>query len=284
MMGQTLFGPAGWLFRGLAALLALWIWVGAGQAADRDRLRAFLEVTGFDVALQSIRQSAASAPQMLGADPGDFGVQWTQLADEVFDTALMQDMALDILEETLSDALLSHGAAFYASDLGQRLVAAENAAHLAQEDEAREQAGRARVAEMAAREDPRLDLFERMSQAIDSEGIAVRAIQEIQLRFLLAASAAGVAQLRVDPDELRAMLKAQEGALRQMVKDSALAGAAMTYEDFSVADLESYARALEAPQMQQIYELMNAVQYEITANRFEALALRMAQLSPERDI
>ena len=43
------------------------------QAADPQEVEAFLEVTGFDVALESIRLSADAAPQMLGLQAQDFG-------------------------------------------------------------------------------------------------------------------------------------------------------------------------------------------------------------------
>ena len=36
--------------------------------------------------------------------------------------------------------------------------------------------------------------------------------------------------------------------------------------------------------MQEVYELLNAVQYEIMANRFEVLAAKMANLHPGQDI
>jgi len=42
--------------------------------------------------------------------------------------------------------------------------------------------------------------------------------------------------------------------------------------------------ALEHPDMKLVYELLNAVQYEIMANRFEVLATRMADLHPPQDI
>ena len=123
-----------------------------------------------------------------------------------------------------------------------------------------------------------------MNKAIDSAGNSVRAIQEIQYRFLLAASAAGVVDLKVDPDELRAMLLEDEPRLRRALQESALTGAAYTYRDFSDADLEAYAEALEHPAMQRVYELLNAVQYEIMANRFEVLAARMGTLQSGQDI
>lgn len=253
------------------------------RAADRDRLEAFLEVTGFDVALESIKLSAGAAPQMLGVDPGVFGSEWTRLSTDVFDVPLMHDMAVDILEQTLSDDLLAHAAEFYASDLGQRLVVVENASHLHDDDDAKRDEGRALVTQWVQDGNPRLEILKRMNAAID-DGSGVRAFQEIQFRFLLAASAAGVLELRVDPEELRALLQRDEARLRIALQESSLASAAYTYQTLSDADLTIYAEALEHPQMQEVYVLMNAVQREIMANRFEVLAARMADLQPGQEL
>ena len=52
----------------VAALIVATVTALSAQAADRARLEAFLNVTGFDIALESIKLSAASAPEMLGLD------------------------------------------------------------------------------------------------------------------------------------------------------------------------------------------------------------------------
>lgn len=271
---------AGAIFLALcAALLST-----TAKAADRGHIRAFLNVTGFDVALDSIALSSADAPRILGIDAGAFGSEWTRLTKEVFDTAKMRSLALDILEPTLADDLLTHAVDFYASDLGQRLVAAENASHMMKDDGVKQAEGRRLVADMVKAGAPRLALLKRMNQAIDGAGTAVKAIQEIQFRFLMAASAAGVIELKTDPDQLRALMKRDEGRLRRALEQSALAGAAYTYRDFSDADLRAYVEELENHDMQQVYELLNAVQFEIMANRFETLAARMAGLRPGQDI
>ncbi|WP_050930414.1 DUF2059 domain-containing protein [Aestuariivita boseongensis] len=268
----------------LASLAALIFALAPARAADRDRLEAFLHVTGFDVALESIKLSAGAAPDMLGIDPGIFGSEWTRVSRDVFDVPLMHDMALDILEETLSDDLLTHAADFYASPLGQRLVEVENASHLREDDEAKRDEGRALVGQWVQEGNPRLETIKRMNAAIDSTGSGARAFQEIRYRFLIAASAAGVLELRVDPDDLRALLARDEDRLRLALQESGLANAAYTYQSFSDADLVAYAEALEHPMMQEVYVLMNAVQYEIMANRFEVLATRMAELQPGQEL
>lgn len=274
----------------LAAPFVLVIWagvlgmvcaVGSARAADRDRLEAFLEVTGFGVALDSIALAAADAPAMLGLTASDFGLSWTQLASEVFDTGKMREMGLELLSGTLDDAELNHAADFYASDLGQRLVMVENAAHLREDDEAKRAEGEALLAEM---DEARIDVLAAMGIAIDSDDNGVKAVQEIQLRFLLAASYAGVLGYEIDEAALRAVLAKGEAALRTALEISALANAASTYQALSTEDLRAYVTALEHPLMQRVYALMNAVQYEIMANRFEVLAVRMADLQPAQEL
>lgn len=248
---------------------ALAVGPGMARAADRARIEAFLTVTGFDVALDSIRLSAGSAPRMIGIDPGAFGADWERVTDEVFDTRVMHGLALDILAGTLSDELLTHAADFYASDLGQRLVAAENASHMMADDAAKQAEGMKIVAALVEQGSDRLELLKRMNLAIDAAGTGARALLQIQLRFMLAASAAGVIDLRMDFDELQAALAGQEGQLRLALQRSGLAASAYTYRSFPDADIAAYVEALEDPRMQQVYELMNAVQYELMANRFE---------------
>jgi hypothetical protein len=254
------------------------------QAADRDRLEAFLQVTGFDVALESIRLSASSAPQMLGLEANDFGAQWTLMADRVFDTDVMHGLAMDILEKTLSDDMLIHGVEFYASDLGQRLVAAENTAHMIEDDDLKRKEGADLVADMVAAGAPRVGYLKQMNAAVGSQDTSLRSIQEIQVRFLMAAAGAGVIELRMDEPDLRALMQSQEPELRISLAEGALSGAAYTYRDFTDDEILAYTDALEQPLMAQLYELMNAVQFEITANRFEALAAEMADLQPAQEL
>ncbi|MFL4471158.1 DUF2059 domain-containing protein [Tateyamaria armeniaca] len=257
---------------------------GVALAADRAKLQDFLEVTGFDVALESIRLSASSAPDMLGLEAEDFGSEWTRLTNEVFATDVMHDLALDLLEKTLSDDLLTHAADFYDTDLGQRLVVAENASHMKEESDLKEESGAAIVAGLAQLDSPRLTYLERMNAASDSAGTAVRAIQEVQVRFLMAAVGAGVIQLQLEEPELRALLSADEDAMKAEIEAGALIGSAYTYQAFSDAEVLEYAKALEHPKMRKVYDLMNAVQYEIMANRFEALAVAMQRLQPSQEL
>ena len=265
-------------------LLAIALAASPTEAASRDRIETFLTTTGFDVALESIALASASALRMLGIDPDDFGLDWVRLTEEVFNTEEMHETAVSILEQTLSDEALDHAVSFYASDLGQRLVVAENAAHLDDDDITGQQQGQEIVSELIKDGSARVESLKRMNRAVDASGTSLRALQEIQVRFLLAASASGVIELKLNGDELREMMRRNEGYMRRSLRISALAGAAYTYKDFSDSDVEAYVEALEQPLMQEVYELLNAIQYEIMAMRFEVLAARMVELRPARDI
>lgn len=255
----------------------------SASAADRDRLRAFLTVTGFDVALESIKLSAEDAPRMLGLEAQDFGAAWTLMAGDVFDVKDMQADAMTILGQTLSDEALSHAADFYASDLGQRLVEAENTSHMRDGDEKRGEGGEL-LAELQDTDPERIVILQRMMDAIGSDEQSLRAANELEIRFLMAAQQAGVIMLRVDEEGLRAAQAERADEVIESMRLSGMAGSAATYRDFSNEDLEAYTEALEHPLMQEVYELMNAVQYEIMANRFEEVADRLGRMSPGQEL
>lgn len=257
---------------------------GLAAAADRAKIQEFLEITGFDVALESIRLSANAAPEMLGLEAADFGSEWRRLTGEIFATDIMHDMALDILEETLDEDLLTHASDFYASDLGRRLVVAENAAHMNEEDALTEESGEAIVAGLERIESPRLDFIARLNAASDSSGTALRALQEVQVRFLMAAAGAGVIELQFEEPDLRELLSADAADIKREMDENAVIWAAYTYQSFLDGEVLEYAKALEHPKMRQVYDLMNAVQYEVMANRFEALAVAMQRLQPSQDL
>ncbi len=91
-------------------------------------------------------------------------------------------------------------------------------------------------------------------------------------------------ELQMEEPDLREAMRSQEEELRASLRQSALEGAAYTYQAFSDAQMIAYAEALEHPDMQEVYALMNAVQYEIMANRFEAVAERLRMMQPSQDL
>ncbi|WP_298571000.1 DUF2059 domain-containing protein [uncultured Aliiroseovarius sp.] len=266
------------------AVLFTLVWTVSGaQAAEDGKIREFLKVTGFDVAIASIQLGAMAGPALTGEDPEVFGKQWTMLAEEIFDPDEMIDDAVEMLAAVMPDPLLDHGVDFYGSDLGQRVVAVENESHMA-DDEKKYAEGETLAGKLIDEGSIRVDLFRAMSDAIGSTETAIRSIVEIQVRYLMAAVAAGASDFDISEEDLRLMLMEQAGQMREGIEVNTLISNAYAYRDLTDSELIDYLSALQDPQMGQVYEILNAVQYQIMADRYEALASRLADLSPEQEL
>ena len=268
------------LFAGLLVLAGTF---AAQAGADRGKLLAFLQVTGFDKAIEGLQDGAVAGPGLAGQDPNDFGQDWVRLAREIFDKPGMIEQALDMMEAVMPDDLVDHAAAFYASDLGQRLVAAENASIETPDDE-KYAMGEELVSDMIASDPRRLEMFRQMTDAIGGIDQSVRSVIEIQVRYLLAAMAAGSSDLDMSEADLRAMLQEQSDQIAQNVAIYGILGSAYTYRNFTDAEVEEYLKALQDPKMQQVYEILNAIQFEVMADRYEKLAASLAGLQRKTDL
>ncbi|MDB9965657.1 DUF2059 domain-containing protein [Planktomarina temperata] len=266
----------------LAMSLLFWT-VMPVKSADRAQIVQFMAVTGFDVALESMRLSARDAPTMLGLDADDFGLSWSRLADRIFEPEALKSDALEILDKALTEDVLAHAIGFYGSDLGQKLVTAENESH-GLEFEDREVEGARLAQALAARGSPQPQYFLDMSESIGYVGATIKAYREVQVRFLMAASLAGLIDQRFDEVDLRAMLAQQDDEVRQAMTDNLIVANAFTYRDFTDREMEIYRDALAMPQMMEVYELMNAIHFTIMADRFERMALEMVNLTPTQEL
>ena len=270
--------------RNILPAIALLFWaVMPAKAADRAQIAEFMAVTGFDVALESMRLSARDAPTMLGLDVDDFGLSWSRLADRVFEPEALKSDALEILDKALTEDVLAHATGFYGSDLGQKLVTAENESH-GLEFEDREVEGARLAQALAARGSPQPQYFLDMAESIGYVGATIKAYREVQVRFLMAASLAGLIDQRFDEVDLRAMLAQQDDEVRQAMTDNLIVANAFTYRDFTDREMEIYRDALAMPQMMEVYELMNAIHFTIMADRFERMALEMVNLTPTQEL
>jgi hypothetical protein len=271
------------LMTGAAVAVAAICFSAALVAADRETSREFLEVTGFDVAITSMQEGAMNGPGIAGADPDAFGTEWERLAREVFEPDAMIEDTLDMMEAIMPQELVEHGMEFYGSDLGQRLVEAENASQSVNSE--RQMAEGEMIVTRLADENPaRIEEFRRMTTAIGGVEQSARAIIEIQLRYMLAAQAAGASDVRFSEAELRELLNENADQLKESISISSVFGSAYVYQDFSDEEVVAYREALEDPEMQQVYEILNGIQYEIMGDRYEKLAARLADLSPQTDI
>ncbi|WP_424099429.1 DUF2059 domain-containing protein [Planktomarina sp.] len=267
----------------LVAISLLFLMVMPAKAADRAKIAQFMAVTGFDVALESMRLSARDAPTMLGLDADDFGLSWSRLADRIFEPEALKNDALEILDNALTDDVLAHATQFYGSKIGQRLVTAENESH-GLDFEDREAEGARLAQALSARGSPQPQYFLDMAESIGYVEATIKAYREVQVRFLMAASLAGLIDQRFDEVDLRAMLAQQDDEVRRAMAENLIVANAFTYRDFTDSEIEIYRDALAMPQMMEVYELMNAIHFTIMADRFERMALEMVNLTPTQEL
>ncbi|WP_298491759.1 hypothetical protein [uncultured Maritimibacter sp.] len=271
------------LMTGAAMAVAAICFGAALAAADRDSSREFLEVTGFDVAITALQQGAMNGPGIAGSDPDAFGSEWVRLAREVFEPEAMIDETLDMMEAIMPQDLVDHGIAFYGRPLGQKLVAAENAAQTADPD-VQYAEGELIVTRLADENPARLNEYRLMADAIGGVDSSVRAVIELQVRYLTSAMAAGASDIQYSADELRAILEQQEPQLRDAIQSSGVLASAYVYREFTDEEVVAYREALEEPEMMQVYEILNGIQYEIMGDRYGKLAARLSDLAPQQDI
>jgi hypothetical protein len=265
------------------AILALSSIPAFAGPADPAKLKAFVEVTGYDVIIESLQQGAMAGPGMVGNVEDAFGKQYEALAKEVFDPAVMNARAIEMLSATLTEELVDYGAEFYASELGQRLVVVENQSHMADDLERMAEGGRL-MQELNEDDPERLQIMTELATSVGSSDISITALIEMQVRFTLAAMATGAIPNTMSEAELRLRSTEAMEALRPQIEVMGIIGNVYTYRALPSDDLAEYVRVLKTPEMQQIYEALNAIQYQIMIEKYEELGARMGELAPETEL
>tara|TARA_B100001173_G_scaffold306702_1_gene313995 strand:- start:394 stop:1218 length:825 start_codon:yes stop_codon:yes gene_type:complete len=252
-------------------------------AADRNAIETFMKVTGFDVSLESMRVSASDAPAMLGLDAADFGVSWKRIADELFEPESLKNDAVGILQQALSENVLVHASEFYASELGIRLVKAENLSHFEDSDQKKID-GELILTELLDRSSPQPQYFREMADSIGALESGIRSFREVQVRFIMAAMGAGLIDRQIDEADLRSMLAQQDAEIKTNMLQSLIIANSYTYRNFTDLEIAQYRDALATDEMKEVYELMNAIHFALMADRYEQMALKMVKLHPLQEL
>ena len=252
-------------------------------AADRNAIETFMKVTGFDVSLESMRVSASDAPAMLGLDAADFGVSWKRIADELFEPESLKNDAVGILQQALSENVLVHASEFYASELGVRLVKAENLSHFEDSDQKKID-GELILTELLDRSSPQPQYFREMADSIGALESGIRSFREVQVRFIMAAMGSGLIDRQIDEADLRSMLAQQDAEIKTNMLQSLIIANSYTYRNFTDLEIAQYRDALATDEMKEVYELMNAIHFALMADRYEQMALKMVKLHPLQEL
>jgi hypothetical protein len=100
----------------------------------------------------------------------------------------------------------------------------------------------------------------------------------------MAAMSAGLMQRQLDEPDLREILGLQDAEIKSAMMENMIVSNAYTYRKFSDLEVEQYRDALGTKEMQEVYALMNAIHFTLMAERYEQMALKMADLHPSQSL
>lgn len=170
-----------------ALALAPLFWLACLNAAFADaRISVLTDVLRLSEATAILSDEGVAYAQDLNTDmlDGQGGPGWQVQVQRIYDPARMAEVVRERLEAELQGDLLEEVIAFYASDLGDRIVSLENSARVAIRDDDIEEAARARFAELEGTDDPRFAAITRYIAAGDMIDRNVTSAMNSNLHFM----------------------------------------------------------------------------------------------------
>lgn len=206
-----------------------------------------------------MREEGLEYGESIEADlfPGRGGATWDQSVDLIYDAATMQRRFDAVIAAELErDATFAPAIeAFFAADLGRRILTLEIEARRALMDEAVEEAAQLRAEEMAAADDPRMAALRRFAEINDLVESNVQGALNANLAFYRGMTEGGAFGDDMTEDQMLADVWGQEPEIRIETEDWLYPFLALAYGPLPDADLDAYTAFSETPEGQR----MNAV-------------------------
>lgn len=220
--------------------------VSVGRVAEVMRLGDLFQV---------LREEGIAHGEELQTDmfPAGGGADWSAEVAGIYDAARLQAAFTDALESQLSDQpeTLEAIAAFFGSDLGQRIVGLEIEARRAFVDTATEEAARVAAEDAAAARDPKVALIRQMIEAGDLLEMNVAGALSGSLAFMTGMAETG-AYGALPQDQLLSDVWGQEEQVRADTSTWLYAYLGLAYHPLSEDELRSYIEFWESPAGQRL--------------------------------
>ena len=224
----------------LAATMALALPFQA--VADPARVDSLIDATRLTEVLGVMREEGLSYAESLEADlfAGQGGRAWMGEADRIH--ALDRSLAdmRGSLTETLIEDTIDPAIAFFASPLGQKIVAAELSARAAMLDKEVDAIASEVSAEKIAANDPRIDALRRFIEANDLIESNVVGGLNSNFAFYRGLVDGGAFEGDITESQMLAEVWEQEAALRVSSEEWLLSYLGLAYSALNDAELEAY--------------------------------------------
>lgn len=170
---------------------------------------------------------------------GKGGATWQVQVDAILDPGRVVETVRRALQAEMDKAATDSAVAFFASDLGTRIVDLENTARAAISDDEVEQAARARFAELEATNDPRLMMITGMVRDNDMIDRNVTSAMNANFQFLRGMVEGGA--FKMTEEEMLADVAAQEEEIRADTESWLMGYLLMAYHPLNDEELAAYA-------------------------------------------
>lgn len=203
-----------------------------------------------------LRDEGLAAGARIEADmfPSGGGSAWTSALDRIYVLSALREGFDRELERELGQdpETLAEIQAFFASDLGARIVGLEIAARRAFLDDAAEDAARVAADRRRAGRDPRADQIDRFITAGDLLEMNVAGGLTGNLAFMSGLNDSGANGRGLPQDELMQSVWGQEARIREDTSSWMHAYLGLAYEPLTEAELDTYISFWESPAGQRL--------------------------------
>lgn len=239
----------------LAALLAFPLpslaETSGAAVTDEATVGSLAEILQLDALFDVLRDEGLAYGKTLEADllAGGGGPGWDAAVSAIYDLPTLRarfDAAFDLALATDPQAV-GEITAFFATDLGQRIVGLEIGARRAFLDVAQEEAARVAVDTAAAGRDPKVALIARMIAASDLIEMNVAGGLTGNLAFMTGMNETGSYGPALPPDALMPEVWAQEEQIRADTTSWLQAYFGLAYSPLTEAELVTYVAFWESP-------------------------------------
>ena len=175
--------------------------------------------------------------------PGKGGAGWDAAVGSIYDESAMKalfDKALIAELGAADPALLEVVEDFFGSERGQRILSLEIDARRALLNKDTEDAAKVHVEELAAQDDPRLDLIRKFADANDLIEMNVAGALNANLAFFKGMAASGGFEADMTEDEMLQSVWSQEPAIRDETETWLFPYLALAYQPLSDDDMQAY--------------------------------------------
>ncbi|MFN5999426.1 MAG: DUF2059 domain-containing protein [Paracoccaceae bacterium] len=244
----------------LVALLGLALPLAAETVVEQPQSEVSVDQLGkvmqLDALFDVLREEGLAYGDTLEADmfPSGGGAEWRQAVSDIYDVTGLRDRFDAAMKEALGDdpADLTEIAAFFGSDLGQRVVGLEIEARRVFLDPAGEEAAQVAADDAAASSDPKVALIRRMIEASDLVEMNVAGSMTGNLAFMTGMAGTGAYGRDMPQEQILSDIWAQEDRVRADTSTWLYAYLGLAYASLSEAELETYVAFWESPAGKQL--------------------------------